>query len=191
MCLDDAARRAASFFIGNAYQAQMPGFADDLGHGDPGVSYSMLLAADAAGALIAGLALEARGLLTPTPRTAIVLAMLWCLRWSLRGGRHLPAGARAAVRRRLLRTVVQHDGADPGAAPCAADIRGRVIGLFNMAAWACEPSAASPSVCSAAAIGIHRSLALSAVALLVLSVRPLSPRRQQWQVADPPLKDRR
>ncbi len=40
---------AASFFVGNAYSSQMPGFAADLGHGDPGVSYSMLLAADAAG----------------------------------------------------------------------------------------------------------------------------------------------
>src|ERR1700712_313347 len=38
---------AASFFVGNAYSSQMPGFANDLGHGDPGVSYSMLLAADA------------------------------------------------------------------------------------------------------------------------------------------------
>src|SRR6186713_1851318 len=43
-----------ALFIGSAYQAQMPGFAHDLGHGDPGVSYSMLLAADAAGALAAG-----------------------------------------------------------------------------------------------------------------------------------------
>src|SRR5207249_6067573 len=30
----------AALFIGSAYQAQMPGFAFDLGHGDPGVSYS-------------------------------------------------------------------------------------------------------------------------------------------------------
>src|SRR5262249_20808502 len=44
---------AASFFIGNSYQAQMPAFALDLGHGDPGTSYSMLLGADAAGALLA------------------------------------------------------------------------------------------------------------------------------------------
>jgi len=29
----------------------MPEFASDLGHGDPDLSYSMLLAADAAGAL--------------------------------------------------------------------------------------------------------------------------------------------
>src|SRR6266700_7971240 len=65
-----------SFMIGNAYHAQMPGFAGDLGHGDPGVSYSVLLAADAAGALLAGIALEAWGRLKPNPRTAIVLAIL-------------------------------------------------------------------------------------------------------------------
>ena len=53
----------SSFFVGNAYSAQMPGFAQDLGHGDPGVSYSMLLAADAAGALLAGVVLEGRNLL--------------------------------------------------------------------------------------------------------------------------------
>jgi MFS family permease len=68
----------SAFFVGNAYQAQMPGFAFDLGHGDPGISYSMLLAADAAGALAAGIALESFGLLAPNPRTALILALLWC-----------------------------------------------------------------------------------------------------------------
>jgi MFS family permease len=70
---------AASFFVGNAYSSQMPGFAAELGHGDPGVSYSMLLAADAAGGLLAGLALEGGGLLPPRPRTAILLALSWCV----------------------------------------------------------------------------------------------------------------
>jgi hypothetical protein len=35
----------ASFFIGNAYNAQLPGFAEELGHGNPGLAYSTLLAA--------------------------------------------------------------------------------------------------------------------------------------------------
>lgn len=48
----------ASMFIGTAYQAQMPGFAKMLGHGDPGVAYGALLAADAAGALVAGFLLD-------------------------------------------------------------------------------------------------------------------------------------
>ena len=44
---------AASFFIGTAYQAQMPNFATDLGHGNAGLSYAALAAADAAGGLCA------------------------------------------------------------------------------------------------------------------------------------------
>jgi MFS family permease len=73
---------AASFFVGNSYHAQMPSFADDLGHGDPGIAYSMLLAADAAGALLAGFVLESRALLQASPRKALLLAMLWGVwRW--------------------------------------------------------------------------------------------------------------
>ena len=69
---------AASFFVGNAYQAQMPAFARDLGHGRADFSYSMLLAADAAGGLAGGVILETRGLLQPRARTAFILAMIWC-----------------------------------------------------------------------------------------------------------------
>ena len=69
---------ASAFFVGNAYQAQMPGFALDLGHGRGDFSYSALLAADAAGGLAAGLILEGRGLLPPKARTAFILAMIWC-----------------------------------------------------------------------------------------------------------------
>src|SRR5262252_10116137 len=68
----------SSLFVGNAYNAQMPGFAHDLGHGDPGVTYSLLLAADAAGAMLAGFVLEGRGLLAANPRTAMIIAMFWC-----------------------------------------------------------------------------------------------------------------
>jgi MFS family permease len=47
---------AASLFIGNAYQAQMPEYAHDLGHLDT-QSYSLLMAADAVGALIGAVVL--------------------------------------------------------------------------------------------------------------------------------------
>ena len=43
-----------------------------------GVAYSLLLAADAAGALLAGVLLESGALLAAKPRTAIILAILWC-----------------------------------------------------------------------------------------------------------------
>jgi MFS family permease len=102
---------AASFFIGNSYQAQMPSFASDLGHGDPGTSYSVLLAADAAGALVAGFLLEVRGgtFLKTQPSSAMKLAVLWALA--------LAGFACMRSYRRLLRAVVQQHVADPRAAP--------------------------------------------------------------------------
>src|SRR5262249_2593245 len=70
---------ASSLIVGNAYQAQMPEFAADLGHGDADVYYSVLLAANALGALAAGILLEITGLLRARPNVAFVLVILWCL----------------------------------------------------------------------------------------------------------------
>ena len=65
-------------FVASGYQAQMPEFAHDLGHGDAGFFYSLLLAANALGALTAGFALEASGWLQPKPLTPFLLVTLWC-----------------------------------------------------------------------------------------------------------------
>jgi MFS family permease len=126
---------AASFFIGNSYQAQMPAFASELGHGNPGVAYSALLTADAAGALLAGFVLESRTWLRGTPRTALTLAMLWALALAAFAlARSYPlalaflfaAGFLELSFSSMVQALVQLN------APAA--IRGRVIGLFNMAA---------------------------------------------------------
>ncbi|HEY8508293.1 MAG TPA: MFS transporter, partial [Steroidobacteraceae bacterium] len=125
----------ASFFVGNAYQAQMPEFARDLGHGDPGWTYMMLLGADAAGAVTAGLLLESRALLQPRARTAVVLAMMWCIAlggFALTGVYELAlvllfiAGLMELSFNAMAQTLVQLN------AP--AEIRGRVIGVFTMSA---------------------------------------------------------
>ena len=68
----------ASFFIGNSYQAQMPAFATDLGHGNPGAAYTALLGADAAGALTGGLLLESgRAFMRIQTSSALKLATFW------------------------------------------------------------------------------------------------------------------
>jgi MFS family permease len=143
---------AASFFVGNAYSSQMPSFATDLGHGDPGVSCSMLLAADAAGGLLAGLILEGRGLLPPRPRTAIILALSWCVALVVFSLSHsyllevaflFAAGFLELSFNAMAQSLVQLN------API--DMRGRMIGLFNRRAWACGPSAAIRSAWSAVA----------------------------------------
>ena len=159
---------AASFFIGNSYQAQMPAFATDLGHGDPGVSYSMLLAADAAGALLAGFVLEARALLATRARTAALLAMLWCTALGAFAlARSYPvalmllfvAGFLELSFSSMVQTLVQLN------APATS--RGRVIGLFNMSALGLRTFSGVNVGLVGSVVGIHGSLAASAACMFL------------------------
>jgi MFS family permease len=161
----------ASFIVGNAYQAQMPEFAQDLAHGDGGFTYSALFGADAAGALCAGLALEARGLLPPRPRTAFLLAMGWCLAiGSFAAIKSYPAalgllfcaGFLELSFYAMAQALVQMN------APAA--IRGRVIGLFAMSALGLRAFSGATVGLGGSLIGIHLSLALSAALLLALII---------------------
>jgi MFS family permease len=164
----------ASLIVGNAYQAQMPEFAHDLGHSDGGVTYSALFAADAAGALIAGLILESRGLLPPNARTAFLLAIGWCIAigsfaWTssypLALALLFAAGFLELSFYSMAQTLVQINA--PG------EVRGRVIGLFNMSALGLRAFSGVTVGLGGSVIGIHLSLALSAALLLVITVAML------------------
>jgi hypothetical protein len=131
----------------------------------------MLLAADAAGALVAGLALEAgRGRLPPRPRTAIVLAMLWCVAltgFALATSYPLAlmllftAGFFELSFNAMAQTLVQIN------APL--DMRGRVIGLFNMASLGLRAFSGVSVGLLGSLIGVHWSLGLSALAMLAIA----------------------
>jgi MFS family permease len=160
---------AAALFIGNAYQAQMPGFAHDLGQGKADFYYSMLLAADAAGALAAGIVLESRNLLQPRARTACLLAMIWCIAlgsFALATSYTLAllllfvAGFVELSFNAMAQTLVQLD------AP--AEMRGRAIGVFNMFAAGMRTFSGITVGLVGASIGIHWSLAASAGVLFVV-----------------------
>jgi MFS family permease len=160
---------AAALFIGNAYQAQMPGFAHDLGQADADFYYSMLLAADAAGALTAGIVLESRNLLQPRARTACVLAMVWCValaafalttNYTLALVLLFVAGFVELSFNAMAQTLVQLE------AP--TDMRGRAIGVFNMAASGMRMFSGITVGLVGASIGIHWSLALSAAVLFIV-----------------------
>jgi len=162
---------SASLLVGNAYQAQMPEFARDLGHGDADFTYSMLLAADAAGALVAGLMLESRGLLPPHPRTAFLLAMLWCVAiGSFAAATSYPlalallftAGFFELSFNAMAQTLVQ--------VHAPSEVRGRVIGLFAMASLGLRAFSGVTVGLGGSLIGIHWSLAASAAALLALTI---------------------
>jgi MFS family permease len=160
---------SAAFFVGQGYQPQMPGFAHDLGHGDVGMLYSMLLGANAGGALVAGLALESRGLLPPHPRTALILAVIWCfaiagfamstLYWAAIAVLFV-AGFLELSFNAMAMTLVQ--------LRAPASMRGRVIGLYNMAALGMRAFSGITIGVLGGLIGIHWSLALSAMVVLAI-----------------------
>jgi MFS family permease len=159
----------AAFFVGNAYQAQMPEFAHDLGHGDPGLAYRALLAADAAGALVAGFLLELGGLLRPASRSALALAMGWCCalagfalvsNYDLALAALFMAGFLELSFNSMAQALVQLS------APAA--IRGRVIGVFSMAASGMRTFSGITVGMVGGLIGIHGSLSLSAGVLFIV-----------------------
>ncbi len=166
---------AASFFIGNGYGAQMPGYANDLGHGDPGLSYAVLLGADAAGAFAAAMILEGKALLRPRAKTAMTLAIIWCAALTGFAMAHnyllavallFLAGFFELAFNTMAQTLVQLN-APP-------DMRGRVIGLFNMASLGLRAFSGVSVGLVGSLIGIHWSLAAAALAMLAATVSLLA-----------------
>jgi MFS family permease len=160
---------AASFFIGTAYQAQMPNFATDLGHGNAGLSYAALAAADAAGGLCAAVILESRGLLLPRVPTALLLCMLWCgalatfaltHSYTLSLAALFCAGFLELSFSAVAQALVQLN------APVG--LRGHVIGVFVMASLGLRFVSGFTVGVLGAVVGVHASLALAAAALFVV-----------------------
>ena len=160
----------ASFFVGNAFQAQMPEYAHDLGTDKAGVAYSVLLGAYAGGAVVGGVLLEGKGLLQAAPRHAIISAILWCLvitGFAAATNYHLAlvllfiAGILNLTFYSMAQTLVQ--------LRAPSQLRGRVIGLFNMSSMGLRAFSGVTVGVLGSLIGIHWSLALSATALLAVT----------------------
>jgi MFS family permease len=162
---------ASSFFVGNAFQAQMPEYAQYLGADEAGGRYSVLLAANAGGAVIGVVLLESTALLQVSVRNALICAALWAIAMGLFP---LTASYPAAVALLVIagifsiaftsmaQTIVQL------LAP--AQLRGRLVGLFNTAMLGLRAGAGLTVGIAGAFIGVRLSLALSALAVLVITV---------------------
>jgi predicted MFS family arabinose efflux permease len=157
----------SSFFIGSGMQPQMPEFAHDLGTDEAGLRYSVLLGANAAGAVAGGLILESRGLLPASPRSAIILCALWCLSmvgfaatssYSMALALMIVAGFLNLTFSAMTQTLVQVHSPAP--------LRGRLIGLYNTANNGLRAFSGVTIGIVGSLIGIHWSLALSAMALM-------------------------
>ncbi len=162
---------AASFFVSNAFQAQMPQFAHDLGAERADFSYTLLLSSNAVGAIVASIVLESRGMLRVAPNTAATLVLLWCLAiigfalstsFVVSVCMMFLAGFLMLAYSSMAQTIVQMH------APPAS--RGRVIGLFNMAVNGLRTFSGISVGLLGSLLGVHWSLALSAVTLLAVTL---------------------
>ena len=161
----------SSFFIGSAIQAQMPEFAADLGTTDAGLAYGALLAANAAGAVLGGIFLESTGLLKGNARTAMVTAVAWaaCMIGFAVSGNYfvslallVGAGVANLASQSISQSLVQI------LAP--PEKRGRVVGVYNMSSSGLRAGSGFTVGVLGSFVGIHVSLALSALAMIAVVV---------------------
>jgi MFS family permease len=164
-----------SFFVGTAFQATMPEFAHDLGTEKADFAYSALLGANAAGAVVGGFLLEGRGWLPPTVKTAIISAILWCVTiaafalstsYALALTFLFVAGVLNLAFSSMAQTIVQLRS--------PPQLRGRVIGLYSMASLGLKAFSGLTVGVVGGLIGVHWSLAGSALVLLAITLALLA-----------------
>ena len=126
-----------SLLVGNSFGAQMPEYAHDLGADQAGLAYSVLLGANAAGAVVGGLLLEGFGLLQAPEHGADLHRALVPGDDRLRRDDQLRFGRGAPVRRWPALPRLQLDRPDARPTPGAAGrTRTRDRPLQHGAEWA-------------------------------------------------------
>src|SRR5438132_2692609 len=162
---------SASFLVGNAFQTQMPAFATDLGAGTADFAYSALLMATAAGSVFGGFLLEGKGWLQAKTQSAIICAIFWCGAigaFALSRNYYLSlallffAGILNLAFYSSAQAIVQ--------IMAPSHLRGRLVGLFSMSALGLRAFSGVTVGIVGGLIGIHRSLAFSAIALFAVTV---------------------
>ena len=162
---------ATSFFVGNAFQPQMPEYAQHHGTDETGVWHSVLLAANAAGAVLGAVLLESLNVLRPSARTAIVCAGAWGVAIGL-----FPAARSYGVAVTLLLFAGVFNIAFTSMAQTLVQLlapprlRGGIVGLFNTAILGFRAGSGVTVGVLGAFINIHWSLGLSAAAVVVTAV---------------------
>jgi MFS family permease len=165
---------SASLFIGTQVHTQMPEFAHDLG-AKADFAYGALLTASAAGAVFGGFLLEGKGWLKADVRTAITCAILWCVAIATFAMSSSYALSLALLFFAGIMNLSFYSTAQAIVQILAPNqLRGRLIGLFSMAAFGLRAFSGVTVGVVGGLIGIHWSLAISAMALLAVTVTLLA-----------------
>lgn len=166
---------SSSFLVGNAFQAQMPEYAHDLGTDKVGAAYSLLLAANAAGAIVGGLLLEGTGLLQARVRTAIIAGCLWCVAiGAFAAATNYPLALTLLFLAGVLNLTFNSMAQALVQLMAPAHLRGRLIGLFSMSNNGLRTFSGLTVGVLGGFIGVHWSLGLSSAALLAVTLALLA-----------------
>jgi MFS family permease len=158
----------ASFFVGASLQSTMPIFAHDLGAGDAGTAYGVLLFANGAGGVVGGILLEATGRIKPNVRAAVVsTAMFGVTSLIFAATTSYPVAIIALVVGGVANLAAMSIGQTVVQLLAPAAERGRVIGVYGMSANGLRFGSGITVGLFGAIVGIHWSLGLSAAALCV------------------------
>jgi MFS family permease len=154
-----------SFFIGASLQTSMPIFAHDLGAGSAGTAYGVLLFALGLGGVVGGVLLEVTGRIKPNVTAAVVSTAVYgvTLFFAFTGNYAVAlvmlfiSGVANLASMSIGQTVVQ--------LLAAPQDRGRVVGLYGVAANGLRAGSGFTVGLLGAAVGVHTSLGLSSAAL--------------------------
>ncbi|HYS17019.1 MAG TPA: MFS transporter [Candidatus Binatia bacterium] len=160
-----------SFLVGNAFQAQMPEYAQHLGADEAGTWYSVLLAANAVGAIVGAVLLESATFVRLSARTAIACAAVWGVLMALfPAAQSYPAAVTLLVLAgtfniaftSMAQTIIQL------LAP--PHLRGSMVGLFNTSMLGLRAGSGLTVGVLGAVIGVQWSLTLSSAAVVLVAL---------------------
>ena len=160
-----------SFLVGNAFQAQMPEYAHHLGTDEAGTWYSVLLAANAVGAIIGAVLLESASFIRLSARTAIVCAAVWGVLMALfPAAQSYPAAVTILVLAGTFNIAFTSMAQTLIQLLAPPTIRGRMVGLFNTSMLGLRAGSGLTIGVLGAVIGVQWSLALSASAVVLVAL---------------------
>ena len=166
---------ATSFFVGTAFQAQMPEYAHHHGSEEADIWYSVLFGANAAGAVIGAVILESVAVLQGGARAAIVCAAIWAAVMAIFPLAH---GYAAAVTLLVLAGIFNIAFTSMAQALvqllAPPGLRGRVVGLFNTSMLGLRAGSGVTVGVLGAVIGVELSLTLSAAAVVLIALALLA-----------------
>ncbi|WP_045739839.1 MFS transporter [Actinoplanes rectilineatus] len=160
-----------AFFVGASLQSTMPVFANDLGAGNAGTAYGVLLFAAGVGGVVGGVVLEATGWIRPSVPVAVVATVVYgatTLVFAVTGsyplalGMLVLSGIANLVATSTAQTVVQMR------APAAE--RGRILGLYGMSSSGLRLGSGFTVGAAGTVVGVHTSLAASAGTMCVAAL---------------------